>query len=459
MNRKTGFLFVILIALAANGFSLESPQINGVLSATFGVNFDYEEVRVGLSERFQFDLAWPLLPYTHISSAGENEKFRMEISFTGFLEYSIENQTSGWEQNPASNWTINFSDVYSRIYYDNLYFLVGAEETNYERLDGYNLISSSDRIRANWAYLTSRVAWSYLFNPDYNISNKADMVGGIDGNRGTESSVGIGGDHQSLSWLFMFGTLNDWTVDAANRYDLGYNINFRGISNLNLNQGTYVRYVDDLFDLGAGIGAEYSYPIIKDLVLKPNLGFDIYVNNLQEMSVSGAEIAYGISLEWPGAESYGFLPLQEDHRPWKQTNLRYSGLTISGIHYIDGDSAENDSLNLRFSVLDPRDGGLVHSLELAALVELEDVLKISDDAHNLAFGLYADYTINGAVRPKVNTVMRSLGPDRDYPVSLSVGLDYVGLPFAEFGLAYENDDLSAFQEKPGRILLSAKTFF
>ncbi|GAB6090561.1 hypothetical protein [Spirochaeta dissipatitropha] len=459
MNRKSCILLLVLLAMALNGFSLEGPQVDGVLSATFGINFDYEEVRLGLSEKFQFDISWPLLPYTHIASSGENEKFRMETSFTGFLEYSIENQSSGWEQNPAANWTINFSDVYSRIYFDRLYFLVGASETNYERLDGYNLISSSDRIRANWAYLTSRVAWSYLFTPDYNISEKADMVGGIDGNQGSESSVGIGGDHDTLSWLFMFGTLNDWTVDASNRYDIGYNVSYTGISNLRLNQGAFVRYAEDLLDLGAGIGAEYSYPISNELVLKPNAGVDIHVKNLNDLSLSGAEIAYGLTLEWPGADSYGFLALQEDSRRWKQINLRYSGVTISGINYIDGDSAENDSFNLRFSALDPRDGGLVHALELAALLELEDVLQIPNEGHNIAFGLYVDYTFAGSFRPKLHTVMKTLGPERDFPVSLSVGIDYVGLPFAEFGLVYENDDLSSFQEKPGRILLSAKTFF
>lgn len=458
---KRVHILLILVSLITAVIYSNTPEVKGEIKSTYGVNFDYDQVRSGLKEDFNFDIVWPLVPYEH-SSKGEQGDFRVETSLTGALDFTILDHGNGWTQDTEPTWTVHFSNIYSKIYLDSIYFLVGARDTNYEHADGYTISTSADKIRANWAALTSRVAWSYLLTPDYNISQDSDYLNGIDGEQGSESSIGLGGDVNDLSWLFLFGTQNDWTVDEDNRFDLGYNVSFTGIPSLTINQGLFTRIQkDENVELGAGLGLEYKIPLTGTLVIKPNVGADIFITDLENTTLQGTEIAYGITVEWPGAAGYGDSHLQESsNNKGEFKNQRYSGLTISGINYIDGDDEENDEFNLKLSLVDTRDAGLIPGLEIEALVEIVDVTKIADDEHNLAFGLYADYTVADFFRPKVHGVMRTIdSEDRSYPIELSVGVDYVGLNSTTISLVYENDNLSEFEEKPGRVLLSVTSSF
>lgn len=460
--KKIGFLIIVMVLFVIDVYADDMPTIKGSLTSTYGVNFDFEEVRAGLKEDFDFDIIWPLIPYEY-SEEGENGKFRIETDFTGSLDLTILNQDSEWvsDQDIGQKLTLEISNFYSKIYYDNLYFLVGSKRTGYERQDGYDITRSTDKVRANWAYLTSRVAWSYILNNDYQVDRGSDIINGVDGAQGSEDSIGFGGDTDNLSWIFMFGTKNDWTVDEDNRFDIGYNVSYTGIDSLTINQGTFTRIQnDESIELGAGVGFEYSYPISQSLTLKPNVGTDVFVTDLEETLLKGTEISYGVTLEWPGVSGYGYIPLQENEdNKGELNNHRSSGITIAGINYIDGNTSDDDQFNIKISALDPREGGLVNNLELAALVEIVDVSEIANDEHNLAFGLYADYTILDAYRPKVNAVMRTIDDDRKFPVELSVGVVYVGIPSAEIGIVYENDNLSTIEDKPGRILFSVKSLF
>ncbi|MDA3850826.1 MAG: hypothetical protein PF447_06105, partial [Spirochaetaceae bacterium] len=427
---------------------------------------DMDTNQSGFTEDVALELGWDILDFTtHTSDTNVDGYYGVMTASGGNLRFYTEYNTVAdsivGDNDAAFGDTANLStkftweQIWGRVNFGDIYLLVGAAETQFTRINGWNYARQQDSLRADWAHLGARTQKGYLLNTDPWVTNgSADLVATAPNSAGL--GVGyVGGLYEALftvSAPSVEANDNDeynFGLDAVASPIAGLTVNFSSVyQGVQLATEDADNTVGDNLTLAFGTG--YFMEINSDMTLEPFVGYDTVIPMGQAAS-GGSDIdrylaheaSVGVTLNWPGAAGWGYDPLLDWSAEIDESNI-YSGITAAANVYLAPTDGAEPQINAQVSSHEVTTGGLVPNLGWTFIVEVKDITNAreypDDVANEWAYGIYADYSIDSIITPYIGNEYKVTASTTEPDIMrLNVGVDFTMIPNTTFKVDYNND--------------------
>jgi len=434
----------------------DSASINGNFTTSWGADLDNNSS--GFTENIDINFNWDVGGWgdysSDISGIDFNKAYGMAFVSGGLIRFKLESDINENDLEIDNNSGRDLLDVqillenaWAKIILKDFYIQVAADGTFYNREAGYNHDYSRDILRSNWAHIGSRIKQSYILNSDkYNVSGDMDVIK----SNGSSAGISFGFNSDNFKTYLSLGSPNDMYNNTENKYDMVWASEMKPFKNIIINTSAYSGVNYNYQPLGFGSSISYKKEITKPITLEPFVAFDgkFQPKGNNDFGYFNREIAYGLTLSWPGSNGWGYEWLYDESRGTEygfeaNYSKRYSGLTISGNLVTVNDTSTN---NLQISLFEEAKDGLIDNLGGSLLFELKDFTE----ELQYAYGAYAEYnfydifSINSRIENK-----NSL--DENVNIYWGSGISWLDIPNTVFTLRYDNEDITNNTKSYGSI--------
>ncbi len=461
---KTVILGALMVFISTTVFSIDkimgtTAQLNANFTTTFGADLDTQDM--GFEENLNLGILWQVGGYeTQSTPAPEDDfPFGEAVVTGGIVKLKFENLTitDQGDTNKATSFTpdIWFENAYARLVLNNYYMQIFKDydgSAGHNSKVGFNFDTSLSSIGSNWAHIGPRVNKSYLFGGEqWEIQEGMDNVK----DSKNEAGIAVGMDLENFRTYVAVGSDKGMEDNVDNQFDFSLAAEYKPLAEVTVLAGatTGINYKngdDNTIPLGFGGSAEYGYVLTDTIKLKPFVAFDglFVADGDDSFAGMNKEIAYGITIEWPGHAGYGYEWLQDSTKgktygAGEGEGHRYPGASIAGISIETG---EDDFMhNFHMSVYEESVGGIIPNLGGSLIFEIKDVTDTTTEGIKLAYGVYTEYDLMGYYVPFVQSSCEDILIDDsdDLVVELSVGIKIKTLANTEIQLRYDNDVINA----------------
>ncbi len=466
MNNKPTIFIVLFFSLSLlNLYSADksindTAKITGNMTTTWGTDLNTDAS--GFSEKIDIDFLWDVGEWgdysSDISDVSFKKAYGMAFVSGGLVRFKIENGDDGNdlkmdnnEGNDIMKVQVQLENAWAKVIMNDFYVLLSAAGTNYERQAGYNFNGSRDALRANWAHIGSRLQKSYILNTDdWNVNDDMDAIG----TTGPTAGLTFGVDLENFRTYLSIGSENDMTKNIDNEYDFSWSAEWKPVESLVVNSSVISGINYDAIPLGFGTSLLYDYKLTSTLTFKPFIAFDgkfNYDDNNDYTSIY-SETAYGLTLEWPGANGWGqeWLFDNSDGLEYgfeKNWSNRYSGFTVSG-NMVNIDNIQFH--NIQASLYEETIEGLIPYIGASLLFEMKDITSTDME---YAFGGHIEYNHMNMFNV-FTKAERSIDDDRSLDdIYFAAGIDWLSIPNITISLRYDNSSINDLDKDMGQVRL------
>jgi len=472
--KKTSIAFLFLLSgvmlFAADKGVGDSATVNASFETIWGV--DLNTGYTGFDKAVDIDFEWALGEWSDyssdISEVSFSKPYGMAFISGGLINFRIldhqdarsgDRERDNIEDNRTKSASgfgddleiqIMFENAWSKIIFNPFYVLLEADIQNFDRQNGYNFEKNQDAIRANWAYIGSRIPLSYILDSnDWWKDGETDAIQNEVTNEGVKvadtAGVSLGYGGEKLKAAYSIGTQKNWETNEFNRYDMAFDIEVKPVNKLTLNASVVSGINYENFPVKFGVGSAYEFPLgYTNFNLQPFGGLDAYFSGQGDDAYKymNTEVAYGVNFTWPGENGWGFEWLSDDDRN------RYSGITLSGNTVTIEEETRN---NLSITMFEDTVTGLIPDLGSSLLFEIKD---LGSADQQLAYGAYVEYLFHGMARPFMKVESKS--GDLDGDIAFSGGTEFLFIPNAGITAKYESQTINDTAADAGLVTVAVK---